>query len=146
MANRKLSYDYVRGLIDGEGTFTFTTSTGRGRRIKVPAFQLRMNIRDRALIESVRDLLKLKNKVYIYHYPHSGGISRGPQAMLIVREYGAMKNVVIPMFYDKLIGHKAIQFNEWLEKIGRDPLVPESYRLFYRLHKAGFFKKNHKFD
>lgn len=148
MINRELTYEYIRGLIEGEGTFTFTTTTNlkNNQRMKVPAFQLRMHIRDKELIEAVRDYLKLKNKVYIYHYPGKDGSHRGPQAMLIVREMGRLRNIIIPLFYNKLAGHKAIQFNDWLENIGNDQLVHYRYKFLYILHKNGHFQNNNKFD
>ena len=147
MLERKLTNDYIRGLIDGEGTFTFTTSRNySGIKIKVPAFQLRMHIRDLDLVEGVRNHLGLKSNVYKYHHPGKDGANRGPYAMLIVREIGNLKNTVIPFFYNKLAGHKAVQFREWLENIRNDPMVPESYDILYRLHENGYYSKNPKFD
>ena len=140
---RLLSYEYIRGLVDGEGSFTFSTNKKLG--IKVPSFILRMHFRDIDLIRSVRDTLGINNRIYEYHYPQKDGYNRGPQAMLIVREFGRLKNVIVPFFYKRLKGHKGIQFEEWLEKIGTDPEVPESYRLIYRMHKTGFYDRNPKF-
>lgn len=141
--SRELTKEYIRGLVEGEGCFTFNTRGygNAGLKEKVPSFQLRMHIRDRKLLELVRDYLKLKNKIYIYHYPGKDGAKRGSQAILIVREFGNLKNIIIPLFYNKLLGNKALQFNEWLEKIGSDQMVPASYKLFYRLHKSGFYSR-----
>lgn len=138
---KDINRDYIRGLVDGEGSFTFS-SEGKGR--KIPSFQLRMHIRDEFLLQKVRDFLGLKNKIYTYHYLGKDGIKRGPVAILIIREFGSLKNVIIPLFYKSLIGYKSIQFNEWLEKIGSDPDVPERYKLLYRLHKNGFYSREHK--
>lgn len=145
MVNRQLTSEYIRGLIEGGGTFTFTTSTSGHKKIRVPAFQLRMHVGDRKLIEAVRDYLCLKNKVYAYHYPGKDGAKRGPQAVLIVREIGNLKNIVIPFFYGKLAGNKGIQFNDWLEKIGSDPTVSGGFKILYRLHKSGFYLRENKF-
>jgi len=150
MIHRPLTYDYIRGLIDGEGSFTFNTGThrlvdGEMRRSRIPAFAIGMHERDEDLLIAVRDMLGLPNKVYNYQPSNKDGYNRGRKAFLIVREFGSLKNIIIPLFYNNLAGYKAIQFNEWLEKIGTDPLVPESYRLFYRLHKSGYFAKNRKF-
>ncbi len=141
MLQRKLSCEYIRGLIDGEGTFTFTTSGNKKNKMKIPAFQLRMHIRDKELIEGVRDFLGLKNKIYIYHYPGKDGANRGPQAMLIVREFKNLKDVIITLFYKKLIGYKNKQFIEWLEKIGSDPDVSNRFKSLYRLYKWGMYDK-----
>ena len=147
MKQKNLSFDYIRGLVDGEGTFTFCTATSwnKNKKVKVPAFQLRMHIRDKELIEAVRDFLGLKNKVYTYHYPGKDGAKRGSQAMLIVREFNNLKDIIIPLFYKNLIGHKNEQFIEWLEKIGSDPDVSDGFKSLYRLYKWGVYDKNPKF-
>ena len=142
MLNRKLTHDYIRGLIEGEGLFTFSTTTKTNdTRVKIPSFQLKMNIRDKELVEAVRDHLGLKNKVYTYNHPGKDGANRKPYALLVVREIGSLKNVIIPFFYNNLAGSKADQFREWIECIGSDQMVPESYKLIYRLYEAGFYEK-----
>ncbi|MFH0890648.1 MAG: hypothetical protein V1856_01295, partial [Candidatus Liptonbacteria bacterium] len=94
------------------------------------------------LLESVRDKLKLKNKVYEYKYQRKDGHIRGAEAMLIVREFPQLKNIIIPFFYKKLAGNKGIQFNQWLNKIGEDPMVPETFKFLYKLHSWGYYDKN----
>ncbi len=142
MIARKLTKEYIRGLVEGKGYFTFSTVNQKNKKIHIPSFQLRMHIRDKELLEATRDFIGIKNKVYTYYYPGKDGYKRGPVAFLIVREFPNLKNMIIPLFYDLLAGHKGIQFYEWLEKIGSDPLVPESFKFLYRLHKAGFYKKS----
>ncbi len=137
----KLSYEYIRGLTEGEGTFTFCNSGHR----KIPAFTIKMHVRDKKLLEAVRDVLGLKNKVYQYHYPGNDGSARGPQAMLIVREIGNLKDVIIPLFAKKLAGNKGKQFDAWIEKIWEDPDVPRAYKLIYKIYKSGFYDRNPKF-
>lgn len=139
----RLSFDYIRGLVEAEGTFTFSTSYKYRR--KVPAFALKMHIRDKALLEKVRDTLGLKNKIYEYSYQRKDGSIRSPEAMLIVREIGRLKNIIVPLFYKKLKGYKGKQFEEWMEKIGRDPAIPENYKFIYTIYKAGFYDRNPKF-
>ncbi|MDP3991719.1 MAG: hypothetical protein Q8P66_02400 [Candidatus Colwellbacteria bacterium] len=138
-----ISYDYIRGLVQGTGTFTFTTSSNLGslKPRRIPSFQLRMPAEDEELLKAIRNKLKLKNKIYIYHYPGKDKAKRRPVAILIIRELGSLKNIIIPLFYDRLIGARAEQFSEWLERIETDPFVPESYKLLYRLHKSGYFRK-----
>jgi len=147
---KPLSYEYIRGLIEGEGSFTFSTRTrrlpnGKIERFKIPAFAIGMHERDEALLLRVRDTLGLPNKVYNYQQSNKDGINRGRKAFLIVREIGSLKNIIIPFFYNRLVGHKAIQFNEWLEKIRNDPMVPEGYDILYRLHINGYYAENPKF-
>ena len=146
----KLSNEYIRGLVDGGGGFTFHTSkkikNGEIIKIKIPAFALSMHERDRALIEGVRNALGINNRVYTFRSPSYGYSSlRGNKAVLVVRKFSSLKNVIIPFFYKRLRGNKGIQFMDWLEKIGLDPMVPDSYKLLYRLHASGYFDKNPKF-
>ncbi len=141
--DKKLSYEYIRGLVEGEGTFTFSTSHKLHR--KVPAFALRMHVRDKELLEMVRDSMGLKNKIYEYNRKRDDGIKRGPQAILIVREFGQLKNIIVPFFYKRLKGNKGKQFEQWLEKIGNDPEVPETFKFIYKIYRAGFYNKNPKF-
>ncbi len=139
-----ISYDYIRGLVEGEGTFTF--STNRAARRKIPAFAIKMHHRDKKLLEEIRNTLRLKNKIYIYNHQRNDGSVRAPQAMLIVRELDQLKDIIIPFFYKKLFGNKAKQFNEWIEKIWRDPDVPHSYKIIYKYHEWGRYDNDHRFD
>jgi len=142
----KISNEYIRGLVDGEGCFTFYTNTDTdGIKRKIPAFAISMHERDKSLLESVKHSLGLRNKVYIFKSSVGDGMKRGKKAVLVVRGLGSLKNTIIPLFYKRLVGHKGIQFIGWLEKIGQDPLVPESYKLLYRLYKAGYWDRNPKF-
>src|SRR6185369_16810324 len=105
----------------------------KSRNTKNPVFALRMHIRDKLLLEKVRDKLNLKNKVYNYHYPGNDGFKRGPNAILIVREIGNLKNIIVPLFYKKLVGNKADQFEQWIDKIGNDPKVPDPYKFIHKI-------------
>ena len=150
MTNKsKLSSDYIRGLVEGEGTFTFSTSPHKSDpkwKYKIPSFCIRMHDRDTFLLEEVRDFLKLKNKIYRYHYPgNDGSTKRGPQAILIVRDFYQIKRIIVPLFYKKLIGNKGRQFEEWISRIGSDPDVPSSFKLIYKMYISGFYDRN-KFD
>ncbi len=146
-----ITSDYIRGLIDGEGCFTFHTnkSLKDGKIIirKIPAFLLQMHERDEYLVTSVRDFLKLKNKVYSHKLPNlvakiSGRekvYKRGKRSSLYVRDIGSLKNIIVPFFYKKLIGFKGFQLKEWIENIGNDENVPDSYKLIYKLFKSGYY-------
>jgi len=142
----KLSYEYIRGLTDGEGTFTFSTNTVKGIKRRVPAFCIRMSVRDKELIEGVRDSLNLKNNVYVYNYQGKDGSVRQSQAMLIVREFSSLRDIVIPLFYKKLKGYKRIQFEEWISNIGNDPFVPKTFKILNSIYKNGYFDGNSKFE
>ncbi len=151
-----LSNEYIRGLIDGEGCFSFCTIPsskkleGKLIRQKIPAFLLNMHVRDKDLVQGVRDHLGLRNRVYEYRstplHGHNKSYLRGNKAVLIVRDLGQLKNKIVPFFYGRLKGHKGEQFNIWLDKIGSDPEVVDDYRLIYRLHKSGWFENNPKYS
>ena len=98
-----LSLDFIAGLIVGEGTFYWT----RAPQGKIPAFALRMHVRDKELVTAVRDVLGLRNRVY--EYTHNGR----HYAFLLVREIGSLKNTIIPLLYPRLVGYKRVQFLEW---------------------------------
>ena len=147
---KTISYEYIRGLIEGEGSFSFSTTTrrlttGEIKRTKIPTFAIGMHERDEPLLLLVRDTLGLTNRVYNYQQSNKDGINRGRKAFLIVREIGGLKNIIIPLFYNRLVGHKGIQFKEWLENIGKEPMVSAGYGILYRLHANGYYAKNPKF-
>lgn len=142
--NRPLTNDYIRGLIDGEGCFTFhpaTDSTTRKIR-KVPTFSLAMSARDKDLITLIRDRLGLKNKIYEYKPRfRKDGYKRQRMIVLLVRDLGQLKNIIIPFFYKQLIGYKATQFENWINDIGKDSQVSEHFKLIYKLYKSGYYDK-----
>ena len=141
-----LTNDYIRGLVDGEGSFGFESSQifmsdGRVGKRKIPSFRIQMHERDELLLWSIKNALGLRNKIYKYGPYQRDGIKRGKQVVLAVRDLGQLKNIIIPLFYGRLIGHKRNQFIVWLEKIGTDPEVAEFYRILYHLHLTGYFKR-----
>jgi len=103
----KLSDDYIRGLIEGEGHFG-SDKLKDGKRI--PCFVLKMHVRDKELIEGIRDYLGLYN--WVYEYKHQGR----HYAMLIIRDTPTLKNKIIPLFKGKLLGFKGTQFEWWLKQ------------------------------
>jgi hypothetical protein len=135
MFNKEITYEYIRGLSEGESSFTFSLNKSNGT--KMPSFAIRMHERNK---------LKLKNKIYKYNYPGKDGYKRGPTVTLIVREVGNLKNIIVPLFYKKLIGHKALQFEKWMEIIGNDPRVTKPYKFIYFLYENGYYDKIHDFD
>ncbi|MBI4992464.1 MAG: LAGLIDADG family homing endonuclease [Candidatus Harrisonbacteria bacterium] len=135
--------NYIRGLIDGEGCFSFCNipqKNKHGNKIKIPAFVLSMHERDKELIEQVKRRLNIKNKIYILKPYSLDGFKRGKTARLIVRDFGELRDIIIPFFYKKLIGYKGKQLLEWLEKIGQDPDIHPDYKVLYSLYKRGHFE------
>ncbi|MDO8582196.1 MAG: hypothetical protein Q7S16_04975, partial [bacterium] len=98
--------------------------------------------RDFDLICSVKESLKLRNKIY-RRKPRfrKDGYSRGGMAMIMVRDFGQIKNIIVPLFYKKLAGYKNKQFLDWLETIGSDPIVPQHFKFIYKIYKDGFYDK-----
>ena len=140
----EISYEYIRGLIEGEGCFSF--SPNKTNATMTPSFAIRMHVRDKKLITMMRDKLKFKNKVYEYNYPCNDGYKRGPTVTLIVREIGNLKNIIVPLCYKKLIGNKADSFEKWIDAIGKDPRVTKPYKFIHKLYDDGFYEKIHDFD
>ncbi len=141
-----ISNDYIRGLVDGEGCFTFHTTqwtriNGETIRKKIPTFTVAMHERDELLLFSIKLALGLSSKIYKLGPYNKDGSKRGKKVVLTVRDLGQLKNIIIPLFYGRLIGHKRNQFADWLEKIGTDPEVAERYKLLHRLHKTGYFER-----
>lgn len=103
---KMLTDDYVRGLIEGDGHFGIDRRANGG---EIPEFVLKMNTREKVLIEAIRDYLGVKNRVY--EYQHNGRRF----AMLIIRDVKTLKNKIVPLFRGKLIGYKGTQFEWWLK-------------------------------
>lgn len=149
-----ISNEYIRGLIEGEGSFTFHTGRKKsnGQKTKMPAFVVSMHIRDKDLLNKIKQKLGLKNKLY-YRVPRI--TSQNPktgvrylserQAILVVRDFIQLKDIIIPFFYKKLIGYKGVQFVAWLEKIGSDSDISDRYKSLYHLYKWGAYDKLPKF-
>lgn len=142
-----ITFEYIRGLIEGEGCFTFcpTSKTADGSYRRVPEFIIGMHERDRQLLIMVRDKMGLNSRIYARKAWRGDGINRGNTAILMVRDFRQLKDVIIPFFYKRLRGHKGKQFMDWLEKIGSKPGIPDKYKSLYRLYKLGVYDKNPKF-
>lgn len=145
----KISEEYIRGLVEGEGTFTFYTTpkfinkSGVSIKLKRPAFAVKMHERDAYLLNLVADRLSLKGKVYRngpYRYDRYGSRNSAAQVSLIVRDILELRNIIIPLFYKKLHGNKGKQFMVWLEKMSGEEMTTESHYL-HNLYKKGFFNK-----
>jgi len=145
-----LSYEYIRGLVEGEGCFTFYPGRKRidGTKCKIPGFVIGMNERDLNLLILIKDSLGLRNKIYFRKnsYKNGDNKSTGRVAVLVIREFDQLKDIIIPLFYKKLRGYKGEQFVNWMEKIGGDPDVSDRFKSLYRLYKWGIYDKNFKFD
>lgn len=149
-----ISNEYIRGLVEGEGCFSFHTgrTMANGRKYKLPAFVISMHIRDKDLIEAIRDKLGLKVKIY-YRSSNANIVNAKTgnvylserQAILVVRDFRQLKDIIIPFFYKKLKGYKGKQFLEWLEKIGNDANVSDRFKSLYKLYKWGMYDSLPKF-
>src|SRR3989344_2576056 len=120
-----LSYDFIAGLITGEGTFYWTKNKGTK---KTPAFALRMHIRDFDLLVNVRYSLGLKERVY--EYIHNGR----HYAFLFARSFDSLRKV-IDNIYPKLGGYKRLQFIEWFQKFN-DETLEARYITIYNIYKV----------
>lgn len=108
----RLSDDYVCGLIEGEGCFSVDRKRN-GERI--PSFVLTMHPRDTELLEAIRDYLGLTCPVYTYNY-RGKNYSGKQRATLIIRDIPTLKNKIVPLFKNKLLGFKGTQFDFWIKQ------------------------------
>lgn len=140
----QISFEYIRGLSDGEGCFSFYPGSRKknGHKYKIPTFAIIMHERDRHLLELVRDALGLRNKIYERKPWRGDGYNRSPSVGLVVREFDQIKDIIIPLFYKRLKGYKARQFTDWLEKIGNDPDVSDRFKSLYRIYKWGIYDQD----
>lgn len=135
-----LSYEYIRGLVEGEGCFTFCPGYRKAiGKYKIPTFTIALHERDFSLLQKLKYTLGLKNKIYIHQPKSNDGYNRGPKAILMVRDFQQLKDIIIPLFYKKLNGYKNQQFMEWLERIGQNPDVSNRYKALYRIYKFGIY-------
>lgn len=142
-----LNYEYIRGLACGYGCFTFCSAGPKDKKVILPAFILSMGGENENLMRLVTDTLGLQNRVYKYP-PRQAKNRKNKQstAMLIVRDFGQLKNIIVPLFHKKLTGSKSRQFESWIEKMGKDPRIPQSYKFIYKLYKNGYYGRNAKYD
>ena len=140
----QISADYIKGLVDGEGCFTFCTIPTRnknGNRLKIPTFVVQLHERDKELIEKLKNYLGISSKIYICKPYLKDGFKRGKTARLMVRDFGELRDIIIPFFYKNLIGYKGKQLVNWLEKIGNDPEIHPEYKVLYNIYKKDHFNK-----
>ena len=149
-----ITNEYIRGLVEGEGSFTFhqTTKRADGSVYKLPAFIISMHFRDKDLLKMVRDKMGLKNKLY-YRVPRiqMQNAKTGKkylserQVILVVRDFEQLRDIIIPFFYKKLVGYKGAQFMEWIERIGAEPGISDRFKSLFRLYKLGVYDNDPKF-
>jgi len=149
-----ITNEYIRGLVEGEGSFTFHQTSKRvdGSVYKLPAFVVSMHFRDKDLLNLVKNKMGLKNNLYfrvpvnnIQNAKTGKKYLSARQAMLVVRDFEQLRDIIIPFFYKKLRGYKRIQFMNWLEKIGSDPGISDRFRSLYKLYKLGVYDNDPKF-
>lgn len=114
---KKLSLDFIAGLIAGEGYFGLVNHNTAKQKTKVFVFQLRMHYDDRNLVFAVKNSLGLREPVYEYNHQDKKKSSLWRHtALLLVRRREVIKKIIIPAFDGRLYGLKEKQFNEWKKK------------------------------
>ena len=104
-----------------------------------------MHERDEKLLVKVADFLDLKSDVHTFKPYLKDGHKRGRQAKLMVRDTSSLVNIIMPLFYKKLLGYKADQFDAWVKRIGSDPTVPKRYKSMYELYISGYWDKKENY-
>lgn len=125
--NKKLSLEFIAGLVVGEGTFYWTKNKNG---LKTPAFALRMHVRDLELVTDVRDSLKLSSRVYEYTHDNRHYV------YLLVRNPWELK-AIIRALYPRLYGYKKEQFVYWFHRFGDEDVSP-NYRFLFSIFKKEF--------
>lgn len=109
---KKLSLDFIAGLITGGGYFGWVKYNTTNQKMAV--FQIRMHYNDRDLIFSVKNTLGLKEPIYEYNYQDQKKPSLWRhQVVLLIRRREVIKKIIIPAFEGRLSGLKEKQFNQW---------------------------------
>lgn len=109
---KKLSLDFIAGLITGEGYFGWVNYNKTKQKLAV--FQLQMPYNNKNLVFAVRNTLGLKEPVYEYNYQDRKKSSLWRhQVKLLVRRREVIKKIIIPVFDGRLFGLKEKQFNQW---------------------------------
>jgi len=112
---KKLSLDFIAGLIAGEGYFGLVNYNTTKQKVFV--FQLQMHYDDRTLVFAVKNSLGLREPVYEYNYQDKKNpILWRHLVKLLVRRREVIKKIIIPAFDGRLYGLKEKQFNEWKKK------------------------------
>ena len=141
MRNIPITDEYLRGLIETEGCFTYCSVPRRtkegAKKASIPTFIFAMHERDRELVEVIKKYMGIDKKLYYYKSSSKDGYKRGGTVRLVVRDIGTIKNVIVPMFHEKLRGHKGRQFEAWIERMEK---VPDSFKLIPKLCKTGFYR------
>jgi len=114
---KKLSLDFIAGLIAGEGYFGLVNYNTTKQKSKIFVFQLQMHYDDRILVSAVKNTLGLKEPIYEYNYQDRDKPSlKRHFVKLLVRRREVIKKIIIPAFDGRLYGLKEKQFNEWKKK------------------------------
>lgn len=94
---KKLSPDYICGLVDGEGCFCVSISKHKTKRLGFDPrlmFEIEMIIEDKPLLESLQTTLKCGN-IYILNYIRYGW---RPHVKFVVKSYKDISEIIIPFF------------------------------------------------
>lgn len=134
-----LTTDYIKGILQSKGSFSFSNLFGK----KLPTFSIQVEKDKEKLIIDLKKFLIIKEPVYYFKEKiGNDGYKRDPYCKLMVRSFGSLKNSIVPFCYKNLNGFRKEQFNHWIEIIGKDDLVPNNYKLLYRLCGSGYWDKN----
>lgn len=102
----KLSLNFIAGLIEGDGSFMWIWQNGKRW---VPVFQLKMHVKDKKLVTTVRDSLGLNEPVYEYNH------GKRHYVLLIIRKRKSLEENIFPAFRNRLYGTKRQQFARWAD-------------------------------
>ncbi len=112
---KRLSLDFIAGLITSEGYFSLVKY--KTNKQKVFVFELQMHYDYKNLVIAIKNTLGLKEPIYEYNYQDKKNSSlRRHFVKLLVRKREVIKKIIIPAFDGRLYGLKEKQFNEWKKR------------------------------
>lgn len=97
------SLDFIAGLVVKEGSFLWV----KQKQHLVPVFQIKVPIKEFALLELIKEKLSLSENIHKYSYRDK------TFGLLLVRKRSTIEHTIIPAFDGRLFGAKKVQFDSW---------------------------------
>lgn len=131
-----LSKDWAYGFLSSSGRLGFYCNS---KKEKIPSFIVKTGPEKHAMLILAAKIIGLRNKIYFYKYKQ--GKKNYFQALLIVRDVGQLKNIIIPIFLKLMFVAKQVNLEDWMEEIIKNKAIPERYKVLYRIYRSRFYSK-----
>jgi hypothetical protein len=138
--NNAANDDRIVKTLENRVRFLFYDNKSGKKNIKIPAFFI--SFVDEKTAKMLKNMLNLKNNIYEYPLKiGNDGYKRSPLFVIIVRDVGQLKNLIVPFFSRAISGNMLKNLDLWIHNIGADPLVPDRYKIISKLYSRGFYGK-----